>query len=80
MTTRFNHVYYSNRLKRPLLVGFASLAMVMNVCAYADEYVDKAKGYISKNKLESAVIELKNAIQSSPEKCTTPPHARRNLS
>lgn len=67
MTNRFKFGSCCKKLEKVSLLSLASFALMINGVSYANEYVDKAKVYISKNKPESAVIELKNAIQSSPE-------------
>ncbi|MDB1123701.1 XrtA/PEP-CTERM system TPR-repeat protein PrsT [Vibrio algarum] len=66
MINRIKQARCSYKLKKTVVSSVVTLVVTMSGLSYADEYVDKAKDYITENKLDSAVIELKNAIQSSP--------------
>lgn len=46
------------------------LTLLISSCAQqisTEEYLQRAQGYLSKNELNSAVIELKNAVKQSPD-------------
>ncbi|MFV0448242.1 MAG: XrtA/PEP-CTERM system TPR-repeat protein PrsT [Vibrio sp.] len=58
----FNNQYV---LKRSALM-LALSSLVISYAALADKYLDNAIEYMEKNETSSAIIELKNSIQNSP--------------
>lgn len=49
------------------LIGLTCSALIFSQNSIADNYIDSAQKYLAKNEISSAVIELKNAIQSTPK-------------
>ena len=59
------------KMVRALLSSsLASSCLLLAGISYADDYINSAQVYLSKNDFNSATIELKNAIQSSPKDAT----------
>lgn len=56
-----------NFLKRIVFPGLASATVIFSTIAYANQYLASAEKYLNDNQVNSAIIELKNAIQSSPK-------------
>ncbi|MGR5410882.1 XrtA/PEP-CTERM system TPR-repeat protein PrsT [Vibrio sp. PNB22_8_1] len=56
--------FVPNRLA---LVGLTIATLFFSKEGFANKYIDSAKVYLSKNETNAAMIELKNAIQKSPE-------------
>ncbi|MZI96105.1 PEP-CTERM system TPR-repeat protein PrsT [Vibrio sp. CAIM 722] len=61
---------FQNKKSAPrafLLSSITSSMILFSGLSYANDYVNSAQKYLSKNDISSATIELKNAIQSSPK-------------
>ncbi len=53
--------------KKRLLVSLTTTILLFSSHTFANKYIDSAERYLSKNEINAAIIELKNAIQKSPE-------------
>ena len=54
-------------IRRFSIAGLTCSAMLFSQISFADNYIDSAQKYLANNEISSAVIELKNAIQSTPK-------------
>lgn len=54
-------------IKNLSLASLASTAMFFSGSNYANDYLQSAENYLNNNEINSAIIELKNAIQSTPK-------------
>lgn len=48
-------------------VGLSVASLTMSNLTYANKFTDSAEKHLKNNEVNAAVIELKNAIQSSPK-------------
>lgn len=53
--------------KKLALAGLTISALLFSHTGFANKYISSAEEYLSKNETNAAMIELKNAIQKSPE-------------
>ncbi len=54
-------------IKNLSLASLASTVMFFSSSSYANDYLQSAENYLNNNEINSAIIELKNAIQSTPK-------------
>jgi len=54
-------------VKKFTYISMASVIILISGTSYANKYIESAEKYIKSNEINSAIIELKNAIKTSPK-------------
>ncbi|MBC7003566.1 PEP-CTERM system TPR-repeat protein PrsT [Photobacterium sp. BZF1] len=57
----------SQDIKKFTIVGLLTISSLYSTTSFANKYIESAESYLSKNEVNAAIIELKNAIQQSTE-------------